>query len=192
MDRILFTKKYSCENVRKILKWSTIKSSSDIKCVAKMIYNKEEFWAVNGVSDERKNIEALKTIIPNLDDDHICKTFNKKLGLETSYYHPNDYTALSWTIITYSQYKKKLIIFKGIDENERLFSCCERKLISRLNSYTDKFKMYIGRRPCYMCENAFIYLDLKKNNQFEVHYTDAPMDTETESVNHLKNLKLIK
>ncbi|MBR0529219.1 MAG: hypothetical protein IJJ76_05565 [Ruminococcus sp.] len=194
MDRILFSGKFSCEKVRKTLNWSTIKCYSEIRCVAKMIYNDEEYWAVNGVKDEGKNIRALKSIIPNLDNDHICRTYKKKQKMETCYYHPvDDGNNIIWTVIKYSQYKKVLNKSKGINENERLFSCCERKLISSLNCPKDNFKMYVAFRPCYMCENAFMYLVQYNNNMgFEVHYTDISLDLETECVNHLKNLKLIK
>lgn len=61
MNRVLFSGKTSCENVRQILGWNTIKNNSNIVCVAKMIYKDEEYWAVNGVkTDETKNIKALK------------------------------------------------------------------------------------------------------------------------------------
>lgn len=80
---------------------------------------------------------------------------------------------------------------KGIDENARLFSCCERKLISILRNNRDSFKMYVAFPPCYMCENAFIYLIDIGNSNFEVHYSDTPDDDETKFVNHLKQTKLI-
>lgn len=192
MNRVLFSGKTSCENVRQILGWNTIKNNSNIVCVAKMIYKDEEYWAVNGVkTDETKNIKALKTIISGLDNDHICKSYKKKTNTEARYYHPEQIgTGINWKVISYSQYCN-VVKTKGIDENARLFSCCERKLISILRNNRDSFKMYVAFPPCYMCENAFIYLIDIGNSNFEVHYSDTPDDDETKFVNHLKQTKLI-
>ena len=192
MNRVLFSGKTCCENVRQILGWNTIKNNSNIVCVAKMIYNGEEYWAVNGVkTDETKNIKALKTIISGLDNDHICKSYKKKANTEARYYHPEQIgTGINWKVISYSQYCN-VVKTKGIDENARLFSCCERKLISILRNNCDSFKMYVAFPPCYMCENAFIYLIDIGNSNFEVHYSDTPDDDETKFVNHLKQTKLI-
>ena len=192
MNRVLFSGKTSCENVRQILGWNTIKNNSNIVCVAKMIYKGEEYWAVNGVkTDETKNIKALKTIISGLDNDHICKSYKKKTNTEARYYHPEQIgTGINWKVISYSQYCNE-VKTKGIDENARLFSCCERKLISILSNNCDSFKMYVAFPPCYMCENAFIYLIDIGNSNFEIHYSDTPDDDETKIVNHLKQTKLI-
>jgi len=193
MNKILFSGKSSCEDVRKILGRSYIKKNSDIVCVAKMIYEGEEYWAVNGVKrDELNNINALKSIVKSLDNDHICRTYRKAPKKETCYYHhEQNGTSYVWHIISYSDYQSTIKKTKGIDENYRLFSCCERKLISRLDNEKDSFKMYVAFPPCYMCENAFLYLYDRGNINFEVHYTDTPDDLETQCVKHLSDLRLI-
>lgn len=197
MDRILFSGKISCENVRKSLEWSSIKSETEITCVAKMKYKNKEYWAVNGVGqDERKNINALKQVIKTIDDFYICRVHKGTLKKNVLYYHYDDNHATpKWITFSYSDYEQKRVKSwkkKKIEENKRLFSCCERKLIAKLDNQDDPFKIFVAFKPCFMCENAFLFLlNVENNRYFEVHYFDTPNELEVQCTNHLKELNLI-
>lgn len=68
------------------------------------------------------------------------------------YYNDNQY-------ITYRMYlnnKDKCKKFRKDEKFLRMFSCCEKKMISKLfrDSYKDKYRIYVKYEPCPMCKKA--------------------------------------
>ncbi len=180
-----------CEKVLDTLKWNLIKKESKlIKCVARMEYNGEEYWAVNGIGKkERKNINALRRVIC-IDDDHICALYKDEFKDKVKYYEL-DYSKLpyKWITISYNDYLKAWAANGKLDEHRRIYTCCERKLIARLEKESDSFVIRVVLPPCYMCQNAFSYLiDVHQNVNFEIHYY---CHLEEECTMHLKQLGLL-
>ncbi len=103
-NRVLFSDKKSCDDVRSLLGWDKIRNNKNgIVCVAKMIYKKKEYWAVNGVEyQERKNVKALQECL-NLHNSNICQTSDKSLKSKIMFYY---YENGQWKTVSYSEYKK--------------------------------------------------------------------------------------
>ena len=75
--------------------------------------------------------------------------------------------------ITYADYKEWLRVnkanIKTLDNRvNRMFSCCERKLLTKIYDSRDtKFEIYVKKKPCVFCEDA---LDAMNNNSYSNVY----------------------
>ncbi len=148
-----------------------IKSGS-IACVARMKYKGTIYWAVNGTEKtETTNIGALKKVLKNNVGNNyeiISIKDNQKGEDKTECYLE---LQNSWKLVKYKDYQTQLGN-NNKTETTRLYSCCERKLLSQLENETDKFTMWVALPPCDLCSEAFRYLkESVKNTDYELIVT---------------------
>lgn len=132
-------------------------------CVAVMRYDSRCYAAISGSERQNGYFEALKQILESESGYKVVQ-----LNPNVRYYHSKG------QYITYGQYdawKKNT----GFDESKleivnRMFSCCERKLLTKLyDKKNTKYKIYVKKKTCSMCQTALVDWD-KEGNQGLIKY----------------------
>lgn len=112
----------------------------------------KRYYAISGVLEIKDEKKKYKDLFRKLfekgylrikideSDANMCKKIRYHLSTDLNIY------------LTYFDYLENLK--KGAKSNGRLFSCCERKLFTVLYKHS-KFKMYVKKQPCYMCEDEY-------------------------------------
>lgn len=137
-----------------------------VSCVGKLDYDNKTYWAVNGSEDgEKSHIDLLKKLleeqgiknpeIVNIDDTKMNCIYNKN-G--------------KWEMVSLEQYKKDHPDSKS--RNNRLFSCCERKLLTKLSQNVKSGDMYVAFQPCSICSYSFEYYKSVAGYSINVHCPD--------------------
>lgn len=114
-------------------------------------------------SGGRKYIAISDTYHDNAYEREINKILGEgyelvRFGPSTRYYYNKQ------SFITYELYANnqgKCMGIKNIEHVNRMFSCCEKKLLSELfkRNHKERFTMYIKMKPCKMCERALKHYD---------------------------------
>jgi hypothetical protein len=119
------------------------------KCFATMNYNGERYFSLSGSEETEGRLnKKYKTIFDSLQEARFKKI---QLNYDTRYYYKAKY------FILYEDYQNYIKNGGNKDDGmDRLFSCCERKLLTYLYKQpkTSSFQMYIKFKPCKMCERA--------------------------------------
>ena len=155
-------------------------------CLAGMRYRKKQYAAISGVL--MRGEDKLEEILKNRYGIELVKISNSV----RYYINKNEY-------ITYDDFIKWKSVNACDGRFLRMFSCCERKLITIC--YKDKYNnyecyMYITLDPCDMCIRAINHLTKEKSMRFIINCTkpnkkNIKMD-ETDFMEIAKEIKKCK
>lgn len=141
-----------------------------VNCFASAAWNNHKYIAINGL-DTKQRSEKIIEIIIELSTPQ--KYEYVKIPQETQYFL-NQNISISErqkNNITYSEFEKYKIYIrktnitkKNINSNNRMFTCCERKLISNIKKSSEKeevirennptLELIIARKPCHLCQRT--------------------------------------
>lgn len=132
-------------------------------CMATMIFFKRKYGAISGAKkdSEERLAKAIATsngykLIPISD--------------EVRYYSGNEY-------ITYKDYTLWKAKTGSSNKYNRMFSCCERKLLTKLyGRKKGKCTMYVTKTPCYMCLDALNSFAASDKVKIKLKYADTGLD----------------
>lgn len=154
--------------ILKALGWDQLKGK-DINCVAMMSYKGKKYWAVNGCSAHRtaskEKIEPLMEVLQGLTYTIVALNAQtpqqnnvKVIAAKPKVYF---YKAGTKFHVSYDAYAQKYNTRQPNENfNARLFSCCERKLISAVkHPETDAFTITVIKPPCELCNAAHDWLN---------------------------------
>lgn len=115
-------------------------------CIAMMHFQSKQYVALSGTNGVNCYKEILEQL---LGPGYEFVGLNENVRF---YYNKNSY-------ITYKQYVewkcKNNVDEKQIDGIRRMFSCCERKLLTKLYEKTNlRYTIYVKLKPCTMCKKA--------------------------------------
>ena len=145
-----------------------------INCYASVRKNNIIYMTLNGVKDDsikvngvdRSNLQKVVDILAQLlggDVEYVS------ISPDTRYYiNPDLY-------INYSQYKNS-------NENlNRMFTCCERKLIAKMFTLKfgddEKIELLVTKYPCEICLRTLRYVNNKEGAKFKIEIID-PLEKE--------------
>ncbi len=131
-------------------------------CYATIIQEKKKYFTINGIEDEGNNIdpnlEKTITIIKKLLKNQTT-LFDELMYVgisdDTRYYLPSKGN------ITYKDFKalKKLEGDEKLKEYNRMFTCCERKLLAKVLNSTEQIRLTIVKAPCRFCQREIDTFD---------------------------------
>lgn len=184
-----------------LLGWDKIHTqdpSGKIGCVARMEYNQNIYWAVNGApsdvnnpADNAEKIEILESVLINYCKNAIIvhlDTTKTNISLTEKIIDPKIYFPHTKGTVTLTQYQAAC---KNSSPTQnrievRLFSCCERKLIEAVDDPEhEHFVIDVIKPPCELCLAAKEYLN---NPDFQLNYANWWL---VEAYDELHNLKLV-
>jgi hypothetical protein len=159
------------ENFQKALSKKLISPNSKfikdkLNCYASVDYEKEKYFSINGLDDDNEKPSSNKCkTIAILED--LLKEETKYSTIEyvpilngTRYY----FNKQSNCYISYKEFKNKVHDKKY----NRMFTCCERKLIAKIREKTDKEQfevvLNITKQPCELCEREIELVKAKYRN----------------------------
>lgn len=132
--------------------WKKYSLKSGASCFAAMNHKGINYASLSGINidyfeDDVKKILSGKYVLIGINEN------------VRYYYFQNSYTKY----IQYSYYKKNPTEINRLIENQhinklnakRMFSCCEKKLLTVLYGKKGEFIIYVKYKPCPMCEKAF-------------------------------------
>ena len=149
----------------------------EINCYASVRLNKTKYITINGLNDEA--IKATITTNKNTSNKQkVVSILVELLGDENIEYvsiaKKTKYYLKYGKDITYEQFKKS-----NIREN-RMFTCCERKLISKIGSIglgkIKTVKMPVTKYPCELCSRAIRITNRKKTGNFKIEIKSPKKD----------------
>lgn len=141
----------------------------EINCYASVRLNKTKYITINGLNDEA--IKATITTNKNTSNKQkVVSILVQLLGDENIEYvsiaKKTKYYLKDGKDITYEQFKKS-----NIREN-RMFTCCERKLISKIDSIglgkIKTVKMPVTKYPCELCSRVIRITNRKETGNFKI------------------------
>ena len=168
------------KNILSVLKWSIIKkqdpNNKSINCVARMKYNSQIYWAVNGAPKDVKNpannaekLDILGIVLKHFSNKHVVvklSTTQTSINLRPKNVDPKVYFPSIQKKVSLKKYQQAYISKIKV----RLFSCCERKLIAAVNNPNqDSFSIDVIKPPCELCLAAKEYLN---NPNFQLNYAN--------------------
>lgn len=151
--------------------------NKEINCYASVRLNNIHYITVNGLNDE--DIKATITSIKNTSNKQkIVTILVELLGRENIEYVPitkeTKYYLKYGTDITYGQF------VESKSRENRMFTCCERKLISKIDSISlgEKItvKLPVTKYPCELCSRAIKITNRKKTGNFKIKIKSPKKD----------------
>lgn len=154
---------------------------TDVNCLATMSFNDKKYISINGLDayeKYQKKYENRKKIISLITD--IIENRNIKyveISDATRYYFEEDNAKATIkennNFIDYRMYKAHIDSNK-VDKNNRMFTCCERKLIAEAlkenkNENKNLIKLTIAMKPCELCRRAIKYTKIKENLHISIN-----------------------
>lgn len=140
-----------------------------IKCYASVIKDNIIYMTLNGVKDENikvngadsSNLQKVVNILAELLDEDVEYV---SITPDTRYYvNPDLY-------INYSQYS---------DSNEnlnRMFTCCERKLIAKMFTLElgddEGIELFVTKYPCQICSRVIDFVNNKEDAKLKIEIID--------------------
>lgn len=148
-----------------------------INCYASVRLNNTHYITVNGLNDE--DIKATITSIGNTSNKQkVVTILVELLGGENIEYVPitkeTKYYLKYGKDITYGQFEESK------SRENRMFTCCERKLISKIDSIgLEKkitVKLPVTKYPCELCSRAIKITNRKKTGNFKIKIKSPKKD----------------
>lgn len=107
------------------------------------------------------------TVLNNLPHTVVVLSTTKPITSSMNFITVNPnvylYKGPDWVFVSYDQYVNKMPKQSSSSKHEfntRLFSCCERKLISAVDDPTNEsFTIAVIKPPCELCFAAKVYLN---------------------------------
>lgn len=124
-----------------------------VNCYSTMAVGEEIFISLNGIKDNEISTGSnLAEVVAILQKLLPRKSSYVGISDNTRYYYQDNYGFYDY--ITYKQYEET----KSKESYNRMFTCCERKLIARLDSLGvqlgSKIELTTTKFPCQLCERA--------------------------------------
>ena len=151
--------------------------NKEINCYASVRLNNTNYITINGLNDE--TIKA--TIIPNGNTSNKQKVVSilvEILGGENI-----EYVSIAKNTKYYLKYGKDITyeqFEKSKSRENRMFPCCERKLISKIDSIglgkRKTVKMPVTKYPCELCSRAIKITNRKKTGNFKIKIKSPKKD----------------
>lgn len=146
-------------------------------CYASVRLNNKHYITINGLND--KDIKAI--ITPNekaSNKQKVVSILVEILGVGNVEYVSIDektkYYLKYGKDITYKQFEKSK------SRENRMFTCCERKLISKIDSIglgkRTTVKMPVTKKPCELCSRAIKITNRKKTGKFKIKIKSPQKD----------------
>ena len=146
-------------------------------CYASVRLNNKHYITINGLNDE--DIKAI--ITPNekaSNKQKVVSILVEILGVGNV-----EYVSIDEKTKYYLKYGKD-ITFEQFEKSKsrenRMFTCCERKLISKINSIglgkRITVKMPVTKKPCELCSRAIKITNRKKTGKFKIKIKSPQKD----------------
>ncbi|RHF68685.1 hypothetical protein DW666_06590 [Streptococcus parasanguinis] len=151
--------------------------NKEINCYASVRLNNTHYITVNGLNDE--DIKATITSIENTSNKQkVVTILVELLGRENIEYVPiteeTKYYLKYGKDITYGQF------VESKSRENRMFTCCERKLISKIDSIglgkKITVKLPVTKYPCELCSRAIKITNRKKTGNFKIKIKSPKKD----------------
>ncbi len=151
--------------------------NKEINCYASVRLNNIKYITINGLNDE--TIKATITLNENASNKQkVVSILVEILGGENIEYVSIDkktkYYLKYGKDITYEQFEKSK------SRENRMFTCCERKLISKIDSIglekRKTVKMPVTKYPCELCRRAIKITNRKKTGNFKIKIKSPKKD----------------
>lgn len=159
------------KKIQKALKENNINSKfikNKLNCYASVDVGEEKLFSINGLDDgkvdnnsnQSKTIEIIKKLLG--EETNAAKVEYVSISDDTRYYFSDT------GYINYIQFKKE-----NLDhEYNRMFTCCERKLIAKIRGKNEKetdgekidIVLNITKKPCELCEREIKIVKAKHKN----------------------------
>lgn len=170
-----------------------------VNCVASASWNNHKYIAINGLDVKQKS----QKIIEIINELSIPRKYEYvKIPQETQYFLKKE-TLLFHKLsnnITYKEfedYKKYLrktnISKKDINSNNRMFTCCERKLISNITKKgigenNPNLELIIAMKPCILCKRTIDIISQENNFKLTIIHSKKSSELPKENINKYDKL----
>lgn len=151
--------------------------NKEINCYASVRLNNTKYITINGLNDE--TIKATITLNGNASNKQkVVSILVEILGGENIEYvsiaKNTKYYLKYGKVITYEQFEKSK------SRENRMFTCCERKLISKIDSIglekRKTVKMPVTKYPCELCRRAIKITNRKKTGNYKIKIKSPKKD----------------
>lgn len=180
--------------------------NSKVNCLASAFWNNNKYIAINGLDTKQKS-EKIIEIINELSTPEKYEYI--RIPLETKYFL-NKHTSLSHKLknnITYREFnkyksrlRKKDIPKKDINVNNRMFTCCERKLISYVIDIIETkgvnkenipaLKLTITMKPCSLCKRTINIISQENKLNLTIIHSDKSSDLPNNQIKKYDNFAI--
>ena len=148
----------------------------DVKCCGIMKIGDIKYFTINGIKDKKIAKESNLEKIINVLRELLGNAIYVGVSDETRYYLGDG------KFITYKDYTQ----VKKENKNNRMFTCCEKKLLSEIFNMEindTEIKLVITKLPCPLCKRAIDVI--KKENEFIVSVECGESELPEESIREM-------
>lgn len=181
---------YFGKKFQKALRENQINSHSKfikdkLNCYASVDYKKEKYFSINGLDNDNEKPSSNKCkTIAILED--LLKKETKYSTIEyvrildgTRYY----FNKQSNCYISYKEFKDKV----SDKKYNRMFTCCERKLIAKIREKTDEEQfevvLNITKQPCELCKREIELVNAESRNpNIEINKDEKEFEVKIEDM----------
>lgn len=159
-------------NTKSISSFFNIRKPKQLACVSFLIDSKQNYYSFNGNDYSQIKFEDLKN---NFDMILAGENFKyAQLRDETrSFYKIKENEKPYWRNINLVGSPDFFITFSKNKNNDRVFTCCERKILSAYGYIkSHKYHFLITFSPCENCQEAIKYAIKNYNAKFDISYFD--------------------
>ena len=179
---------YKVENILEKNKKNS-KLYEKFNCFATMVVDNRKYITINGVKDESLTDHPHKQKNGESGLSHLKVAFKELLGKKSTYYvgisDLTRYYTENLKYITYKEFKEN----KDLNNLNRMFTCCEKKLfakLSKLSPNDKKITLTITRPPCPLCKRAIE--ELRKDNKYELIIKCGESELTKEKLDEMDNV----
>ena len=182
---------YFGKKFQKALKDNQINSHSKfikdkLNCYASVDYDRKKYFCINGLDNDKEDPSSNKcktiTILKKLLEKETKYSTIEHVSIidETRYYFKKQINCH----ISYKEFKNK----KSDKKYNRMFTCCERKLIAKIRKETGKEEfeevvLNITKQPCELCEREIELVKAKfQNPNIEINKDEKEIEVNIEDM----------
>ena len=158
-------------------------------CFATMVVDNRKYITINGVKDESLTDHPHKQKNGESGLSHLKVAFKELLGKKSTYYvgisDLTRYYTENLEYIIYKEFKEN----KDLNNLNRMFTCCEKKLFAKLSELSPndkKITLTITRPPCPLCKRAIEAL--RKDNKYELIIKCGESELTKEKLDEMDNV----
>ena len=179
---------YKVENILEKNKKNS-KLYEKFNCFATMVVDNRKYITINGVKDESLTDHPHKQKNGESGLSHLKVAFKELLGKKSTYYvgisDLTRYYTENLEYITYKEFKEN----KDLNNLNRMFTCCEKKLFAKLSELSPndkKITLTITRPPCPLCKRAIEAL--REDNKYELIIKCGESELTKEKLDEMDNV----
>ena len=154
---------------------------TDINCLATMTFKNKKYISINGLDayeksqkkyeNRKKMISLITDIIENENIKYVEISDETRYSLKES--DDKATSKVNNNFIDYRMYKAYINSHK-VNKLNRMFTCCERKLIAEAlkenkNENRNLIKLTIAMKPCELCRRVIEYTKIKENIHISIN-----------------------